>query len=218
MAVDKKKISFNPLTQQFDLTNNVANMVDGPASATDNAVVRYDATTGKLIQNSNVTIDDAGSVQVPEIATPTTPASGFLRIYAKSDGNLYYLNDAGVESGVGITSSGTYTPTITNSTNVASTTAFVSQWMRVGNVVTVSGIIVMTQTLVLTTTELGISLPIASNFVNSIELGGSIDAGELGGSGRIVADATNDRAAVRIEGVNSTASRTYSFIFTYLII
>ena len=36
--------------------------VSGPASATDNAVARFDATTGKLIQNSTVTISDAGAV------------------------------------------------------------------------------------------------------------------------------------------------------------
>jgi hypothetical protein len=36
--------------------------VDGPASATDNAIVRYDGTTGKLIQNSSVTIDDSNNV------------------------------------------------------------------------------------------------------------------------------------------------------------
>lgn len=36
--------------------------VDGPASATDNAIVRYDGTTGKLIQNSAVTIDDSNNV------------------------------------------------------------------------------------------------------------------------------------------------------------
>lgn len=36
--------------------------VVGPASATDEAVARYDGTTGKLIQNSVVTITDAGVV------------------------------------------------------------------------------------------------------------------------------------------------------------
>jgi hypothetical protein len=36
--------------------------VVGPASATDNAIARYDATTGKLIQNSVVLIGDTGSV------------------------------------------------------------------------------------------------------------------------------------------------------------
>lgn len=36
--------------------------VVGPASATDNAVARYDTTTGKLIQNSVVLISDTGAV------------------------------------------------------------------------------------------------------------------------------------------------------------
>ena len=36
--------------------------VTGPASATDNAVARFDSTTGKLIQNSVVTISDTGAV------------------------------------------------------------------------------------------------------------------------------------------------------------
>jgi hypothetical protein len=36
--------------------------VVGPASATDNALARYDTTTGKLIQNSLVIVDDTGSV------------------------------------------------------------------------------------------------------------------------------------------------------------
>lgn len=39
--------------------------VDGPASATDNAVARYDTTTGKLLQDSLVTIDDRGNIATP---------------------------------------------------------------------------------------------------------------------------------------------------------
>lgn len=39
--------------------------VAGPASSTDNAVTRFDSTTGKIIQNSPVTIDDNGSVNIP---------------------------------------------------------------------------------------------------------------------------------------------------------
>jgi hypothetical protein len=35
--------------------------VVGPASATDNAIVRFDSTTGKLIQNSGITIADGAS-------------------------------------------------------------------------------------------------------------------------------------------------------------
>jgi len=36
--------------------------VTGPASSTDNAIARFDSTTGKIIQNSAVTISDAGDV------------------------------------------------------------------------------------------------------------------------------------------------------------
>jgi hypothetical protein len=36
--------------------------VDGPASSTDNAIVRYDGVTGKLIQNSGVTLDDSNNI------------------------------------------------------------------------------------------------------------------------------------------------------------
>jgi hypothetical protein len=36
--------------------------VVGPASATDNAITRFNLTTGKLIQNSTVILDDAGTI------------------------------------------------------------------------------------------------------------------------------------------------------------
>lgn len=50
--------------------------VVGPASATDNAIARFDSTTGKLIQNSSVTIDDNGNANnVNAITFDTTPAT-----------------------------------------------------------------------------------------------------------------------------------------------
>jgi hypothetical protein len=39
--------------------------VSGPASSTDNAVVRFDGTSGKTIQNSSVIISDTGTVTLP---------------------------------------------------------------------------------------------------------------------------------------------------------
>lgn len=51
--------------------------VVGPASSTDNAVVRFDGTTGKLIQGSAVTIDDAGNIISPDSVqfSGTVPAT-----------------------------------------------------------------------------------------------------------------------------------------------
>ena len=42
-----------------DFVEVASGNVDGPASSTDNAVARFDGTTGKLIQNSVVTIADS---------------------------------------------------------------------------------------------------------------------------------------------------------------
>jgi hypothetical protein len=53
---------------------------------------------------SNKTFSDAPTLA--EIATPTTPASGYGKIYFKSDGFLYQLNDDGTETKVGAGSGG----------------------------------------------------------------------------------------------------------------
>lgn len=47
---------------QIDITQGTAGGdVVGPASSTDNAIARWDGTTGKLLQNSTPTIDNNGS-------------------------------------------------------------------------------------------------------------------------------------------------------------
>lgn len=43
--------------------------VSGPGVATDNAIARFDGTTGKQIQNSNVLVDDIGNITLPTLAT-----------------------------------------------------------------------------------------------------------------------------------------------------
>jgi len=50
--------------------------VVGPASATDNAVCRYDTTTGKLIQNSLFLVDDTGSVVIPSAQSLSISGTG----------------------------------------------------------------------------------------------------------------------------------------------
>ncbi len=44
------------------LDTTLAAKVVGPASSTDNAVTRFDGTTGKLVQNSGVIIDDSNNI------------------------------------------------------------------------------------------------------------------------------------------------------------
>lgn len=50
--------------------------VSGPASATDNALARFDGTTGKLIQNSAVTLDDNNNIiNANSLGFDTTPGT-----------------------------------------------------------------------------------------------------------------------------------------------
>lgn len=72
----------DPLTGRLltDCTGGGNGDVVGPASATDNAIARFDTTTGKLIQNSAVTIaDTTGNMAgVGTINTLVLPASNFV--------------------------------------------------------------------------------------------------------------------------------------------
>lgn len=114
---------------------------------------------------------------------------------------------------------GTYTPTLTNVTNITASTAYVSQWMRVGNIVTVSGRVDIDPNLGgSTASELGVSLPIASNFTgaNLNQCNGTFVSNATGQAGAIFSDATNDRAQFLFLATN-TANASFSFTFTYVI-
>lgn len=76
--------------------------VTGPGSSTDNALVRFDGTSGNVVKNSNVTLDNtdfmtAFGLHLNEqlecddfiqmldlIAAPATPSAGYSRIYEQS--------------------------------------------------------------------------------------------------------------------------------------
>jgi len=126
---------------------------------------------------------------------------------------------AGVLSFGLVVNSGTYVPSTTNVTNINSSSAFTSQWMRIGSIVTVSGKVGITNTAAAgTATELGFSLPIASNFTTEEQCGGTGASDvSLTTPVRILADAVNNRASFKFPS-GTTTSDVYSFTFTYQII
>lgn len=70
-----KTITLPDATGTVALTSDLTGYVVGPASATDNAVARFDLTTGKLIKNSTVIIDNSGNVTgLGTLNTITIPA------------------------------------------------------------------------------------------------------------------------------------------------
>lgn len=122
-------------------------------------------------------------------------------------------------NGLGAITSGTYTPTLTNTTNVAASTAQVCQYMRVGNVVTVSGRVDIDPTTASIATALNMSLPIASNFGASTDLGGTAVCGAVASySAEILSDSAADNALLRFICGTDVANRSWFFTFTYRII
>lgn len=117
-------------------------------------------------------------------------------------------------------SSGTYTPTLTNTANIAISVPRQCQWMRVGNVVTVSGNCDIDPTLAGSTlTTMGISLPIASTFTQNYNGSGSARdvAFSANTSAAIYADVANARMFFSFQS-NDAGNQTWPFQFTYLIL
>lgn len=76
-------------TPTLALYSDIAGLTTGASSSTDNAVARFDGTTGKVIQNSNVTIADTGSLTIGGTWTDTSANNPYLSMggYAKLTGN-----------------------------------------------------------------------------------------------------------------------------------
>lgn len=170
----------------------------GAGSMTANALPKGNGTSAYTASNvsddgSTVSIASGKGFSIARVAV-TSPAA--------ADGNVY---------------SGIYTPTLTNVANVAASTAFACQYMRVGDVVTVSGQVDIDPTTISTLTQLGMSLPIASNFTLNAQCGGT--GSTAGVAGQVIAvqgDTTNDRAQFAYI-CSDTANRSVNFSFTYLI-
>ena len=73
--------------------------VVGPSNSTDNAIARFDGTTGKLIQNSVTTIDDTGAATgfttfaaSTSVTTPTVQASNSAGLSLKNASGTTQIN------------------------------------------------------------------------------------------------------------------------------
>jgi len=78
--------------------------VVGPASATDNAITRFDTTTVKLIQNSLVTVADDGAITAPQVgsmipfyyanqaAFPAASTSHGAVAHSHADGAMFFAH------------------------------------------------------------------------------------------------------------------------------
>jgi hypothetical protein len=112
-----------------------------------------------------------------------------------------------------------YTPTLTNVTNITASTAHGCQYLRVGAFATVSGKVDIQPTNIAALTQLGISLPIASALTGSEQVAGAASAPVVTGySGAILGDPVNGRAELDFTTATDVANRSWWFIFGYQIL
>lgn len=119
-------------------------------------------------------------------------------------------------SSISIPGATLYTPTLTGRLNVASSTANAqTQYKKDGNTVTVYGQVTVTPSAS-GDTQLGISLPVASNFTATQDCSGVAAEGFAVGAARIFGDAAHDEATLEFSAPDA-AARVFSFSFQYQV-
>jgi hypothetical protein len=212
LAVTNAKIAASTIDLATKVTGRVvyANLpqasaasIIGNVTGVNDYVQLGAATDNTVLRRSGASID-FGAVNIAS-ANATT---GVLPVASGGTG----VNNATIAFG-------TYAPTLTNVTNMAASTAYALQYMRVGSVVTVGGTFDADPTTAALATTLRISLPIASNFTTTVQAGGS-GTGITGTTvmpSAVSADIATDTVLVTFVST-SAVNTNHRFSFVYVIV
>lgn len=131
--------------------------------------------------------------------------------------NQFYHLTAAAHAALGTSVAGVWTPTLTNVTNLSASTAYQCQYIRIGATVAFAGKVDADPTAA-GAVELGISLPVSTNFGATEDLGGTGFSPAVAGLGAaLLADTANDRASMQWIAVD-TANRSFYFSGAYQVI
>lgn len=205
-------------------TASIANNAEGTVYKSALSAANLDTSAAGAVGDPVYLATTAGGFTA---AAPTSYASrvhpvGFVVVDHATTGQVLWLIGPVRKLGTGelqiLLDTGAYTPTLTNVANLDASTAFECQWSRVGVMVTVSGKVDVDPTLTATATELGISLPITTNFAANQQASGVAFSPTIAAQGAaITADTTNDRAQMRwISG--DITNQPMHFVFHYQVI
>lgn len=169
---------------------------------------------GIALGGSKFTVDANGNITKINNVTTSFPSS-------QGAANTVWRNDGSGNLSSYTVTDNEHTPTATNGTNVSSSTPDVAHYIRVGNRVTIKGVINITCTSAGASSQIDLSLPVASNFANTGNAVGVMIENVSGvaspGHGTISADLVNDRIVILFTP-RATGSLAYSYEYTYKII
>lgn len=215
LIINPKVVGSGVLDILGDLSLTAQNLITDTTTGTKIGT----ETTQKIgFWNATPIVQPANTVSIDDLIVNTgLRASGGTANFTNAiSGPSININGGGAVSAL---LSGTYTPTLTNVTNVAASTAYQCQYMQVGNTVTVSGKIDIDKTAN-GAAEVGVSLPVASNFGAEEDCAGlAADTINGGGPGLYIkADAANNRASFNSTGGSDGGNTSHFFTFTYQVI
>lgn len=180
---------------------SIQKIIGGPSDPFEDMTLLGSGVVG-LTSTSGADTAELPGPPVPKVVPDEIPSPSFAPLLA-------------VLASATTSSSGSYTPTVTGPVNIAASTSFDAQWLRVGNVVTVSGRLSATATAI-GAARLTITLPVASNLAATEQCAGTA-AGADSVAGAVFADAAGDRAFLQYNAPD-TAARNFWFSFTYRVI
>lgn len=196
---------YSPTVTSGTITNQYGIYIPAVTGATNNYGGYIASNFGFGTATPSANVDIVGSLQYVD----TNQAAGKV---LTSDGS----GNATWQTAPGVPTEGTYTPTLTNGTNVAASTAYVTSYTQIGNWVHVFGEVSIDATAAATISELDMSLPIASLFTNTYEVAGTA-AFEDGTAVQIKGETGGNKARFRFTPVTAT-NNTYSFHFSYIYV
>jgi hypothetical protein len=183
---------------------------------------RFLANADNLTLQRNTAVDGSFSTSVGELQFLAAGGVSVQSISGDGSGLTGVVADNAVLANGFHVESGTYTPTLTNGTNVAaSTSTAAATWIRIGDIVFVSMRISLDPTSAAVTTTLGISLPVASNLGSITNLSGVATRSAdtiVDLSSSIFADIANDRASMSFRNDSDLNNRAWAVQFQYQIL
>ena len=187
----------------------------GPSNLWATAYIAGIGGPAQVNISSDVAFTSNKTIEIP--SAPTSTSNGALR-YDNLGSQILEVYDADTASWISVGNSlteSTYTPTITATANIDSSTARTINYFRNGDQVTVYGNLDIDPTSADTYTTWRLSLPVASDFTQTWDLGGA-GASTEGRAAYVIANVANDEAEFSW-WPSGTTSRTISFQFTYIV-
>ena len=169
--------------------------------------IRTSSPTANLDVNGSVKFQGHAQAVGALTAASSATVQGALRV----DGNTQ-VGSGGTP--LSVISTGTFTMTLNEFSNIASTTSSVAHFVRIGNIVHVHGTAQIAASAA-SATGIDFVLPIASNLTGTSDCAGA-GANEVDDAVRILANTGRDTCELDWSPVD-TAAHFYSFFLSYVV-